>query len=212
MNVLGTTKHSLCSFINTSLTIRLYCIAQLVHSTTAPSNVTAGIILPAALLSRVHSSVCAMSGLMRLMRDPVSWHHWDTYQVAVALLWLPPGCPFVAWCVYAGHKLMGKAAITSGLHLGRSEVLRSLRHYWWAQSQGQGHHTNNHLEEERKKRTYLTICLEKMINGYCQTNNGTISEGKLGKFLRNGLELGVCIYMGFSECRDTMKWLKAVVM
>ena len=36
----------------------------LVRSTTAQSNVTAGIGLPAALLSRVHHSVCALSGLM----------------------------------------------------------------------------------------------------------------------------------------------------
>ena len=35
----------------------------------------AGISLPDALSSRVHHSVCALSGLMR---DPVSWHHWDT--------------------------------------------------------------------------------------------------------------------------------------
>ena len=36
----------------------------LVRSTTAQSNVTAGIGLPAALLSRVHHSVYALSGLM----------------------------------------------------------------------------------------------------------------------------------------------------
>ena len=40
---------------------------------------------------------------------------------------------------------MGKAPITSGLHLRRSEVLRSLKHYLQAQSQG--HHTINHLDE-----------------------------------------------------------------
>ena len=61
-----------------------------VRSTTAPSNVTAGIALPAALLSKVHHSVCA---LFRSIKDPVSWHHWDTFPVVAAQLWLPPGCP-----------------------------------------------------------------------------------------------------------------------
>ena len=38
-----------------------------------------------------------------------------------------------------------KATLTSGLLLGRSEVLRSFRHYLRAQSQG--YHTIDHLEE-----------------------------------------------------------------
>ena len=47
----------------------------LLHSTTAPSSVTAGIGLPGALLSRVHHNGCAFSGLMR---DRGPWHYWDT--------------------------------------------------------------------------------------------------------------------------------------
>ena len=39
------------------------------------------------LLSIVHHGICALSGLMR---DPESWHHWDT--LCFALLWLPTGC------------------------------------------------------------------------------------------------------------------------
>ena len=42
-------------------------------------------------------------------------------------------------------KLVGKATLTSGLLLERPEVLRSLRHYLWVQSQG--HHTIDRLEE-----------------------------------------------------------------
>ena len=42
-------------------------------------------------------------------------------------------------------RLVGKATITRGLHLWRSEVLRSLRHYQWAHSQG--YHTIDHPEE-----------------------------------------------------------------
>ena len=39
----------------------------------------------------------------------------------------------------------GKATLTSGLLLGRFEMLRSLRHYLRAQNQG--HHTIDRLEE-----------------------------------------------------------------
>ena len=39
----------------------------------------------------------------------------------------------------------GKATLTSGSFLGRTEVLRSLRHYLRAQSQG--HHTIDRLKE-----------------------------------------------------------------
>ena len=38
-----------------------------------------------------------------------------------------------------------RTTLTSGLLLGRFEVLRSLKHYMRAQSQG--HHTIDHLEE-----------------------------------------------------------------
>ena len=47
-------------------------------------------------------------------------------------------------------RLAGKATLTSGLHLGRSEVLRSLRHYLRAQIQG--HHTIDHLAERGVER------------------------------------------------------------
>ena len=44
----------------------------------------------------------------------------------------------------------GKATLPSGLLLGRSEVLRNLRHYLRAQSQG--HHTIDRLEERGVER------------------------------------------------------------
>ena len=40
-------------------------------------------------------------------------------------------------------RLAGKATLTSGLLLGTSEVLRNLKHYLRAQSQG--HHTTDRL-------------------------------------------------------------------
>ena len=42
-------------------------------------------------------------------------------------------------------RLAGKATLTSSLLLGKSEVLRSLRHY--LRTQCQGHHTIDRLEE-----------------------------------------------------------------
>ena len=47
----------------------------------------------------------------------------------------------------------GKATPTSGLLLGRSEVLRSLKHY--LRTQSQGHHTIDRLEERGVKRGSL---------------------------------------------------------
>ena len=44
-------------------------------------------------------------------------------------------------------RLADKAAVTSGFFLGRSEVLRSLRHYLRTQSQGLGYHTIDRLKE-----------------------------------------------------------------
>ena len=47
-------------------------------------------------------------------------------------------------------RLAGKAALISGLLIERSEVLRNLRHYLRAQSQG--HHTIDRLEERGVER------------------------------------------------------------
>ena len=67
-------------------------------------------------------------------------------------------CGLLMYCPgHAGAKgngradrLAGKATLTSGLLLGRSEVLRSLRHYLRAQSQGR--HTIYRLEERGVER------------------------------------------------------------
>ena len=59
-------------------------------------------------------------------------------------------------------RLAGKATLTSGLFLGRFEVLRSLRHYLRAQSQG--HHTTDRLEA-LKEASSLKASLLQAING-----------------------------------------------
>ena len=68
--------------------------------------------------------------------------------------------PKLLWVHCPGHagmkgndpadRLAGKATLTSGLLLGSSEVLRSLRHYLRAQSQR--HRTIDRLEERGVER------------------------------------------------------------
>ena len=107
-------------------------------------------------------------------------------------------CRVVRWVYCPGHsgvkgngradRLAGKAALTSGLLLGRSEVLMSLRHYLRAQSQG--YHTIDRLEErgvERgsARRSSLKGRERDLVN---QTNIGTLSNATLGKFLSDRME------------------------
>ena len=85
-------------------------------------------------------------------------------------------------------RLAGKATLTGGSLLGRSEVLRSLRHYLRAQSQG--HHTIGHLEERgmgrgSARRSSLKGREMAIVN---QTNIGTVSKATLRKFLRHGVK------------------------
>ena len=113
------------------------------------------------------------------------------------------------WVYYPGHagvkgndgadRLAGKASITGSLHLGRSEVLRSLRHYLLAQSQG--HHTIDRLEERGVERGSTQrsslIGRERAIHNL--TSIGTVSKASLGKLLR--------VHIGFSKRIDTfLNW------
>ena len=114
------------------------------------------------------------------------------------------------WVHCAGHagvkqndwadRLVGKATLTSGLLLKRSEVLRSLRHYLWVLSQG--HDTIDRLEERGTERESVRWSSLKgweraIVN---QTNIGTISKSTQGKLLRDGVEHT----WAFSECIDTI--------
>ena len=85
-------------------------------------------------------------------------------------------------------RMASKATLRSGLLFGRSEVLRSLRHYLLAQSQG--HHTIDRLEErgvERgsARRFSLKEREEAIVS---QTNIGTVSKVTFGKLLKDGEE------------------------
>ena len=76
----------------------------------------------------------------------------------------------------------------SGLLLGRSEVLRSLRHY--LRAQGQQHRTIHRLEERGVERGSARRSSlkgrERVI--VSQTNIGTVSKATLGKLVRDGVE------------------------
>ena len=84
------------------------------------------------------------------------------------------------------NKLSGKAATISNLRLRRSEVLRSLKHYMWAQSQG--HRTIDHQEKRSVERgSARQSSLKGMREGRCQSdklwnrfrgNAGETSEGQ----------------------------------
>ena len=87
--------------------------------------------------------------------------------------------------------LTGKATLTSGLLLKRSEVLRSSGRYLRAQSQA--HHTIDRLEERERERerdvergsASLKRREKAIVN---QTNIKTVSKAILGKLLRDGVE------------------------
>ena len=82
----------------------------------------------------------------------------------------------------------GKATLPSGLLLGRSEVLRNLRHCLRAQSQGQ--HTIDRLQERGVERGSARRSSLKGREGAIvnQTNIETVSKATLGKLLRDGVE------------------------
>ena len=98
----------------------------------------------------------------------------------------------------------GKATLISGLLFGRSDVLRSLRHY--LRIQNQGYQAIDRLEEKgvergSARRSSLKGRERAIVN---QTNIGTVSKATLGKRLRDGVER---IIMGFSE-RVIPSWIE----
>ena len=128
----------------------------------------------------------AMS-LLQKVKSPI----WNVSMVDIHLRKL-------LWVYHPGHagvkgndqadRLAGKAPITNGLLLGRSEVLRSLRHY--LREQSQEHHTIDRLEQKgvergSARRSYLKGRERAIVS---QTNIGTVSNATLGKLLRDWAE------------------------
>ena len=119
--------------------------------------------------------------LLKKVKNGMGSPHWNLSMVYIHLRKLIRNCP--------GHagvngndqadRLADKATLTNGMLLGRSEVLRSLRHYLRAQSQG--HHTIDRLEErgvERgsARRSSLKGRERIIVN---ETNIGTVSAASL---------------------------------
>ena len=109
-----------------------------------------------------------------------SVHWWLSHQRPVRV-----GLHCQARCDYHPWR---QCSLTSGSLLGRSEVLRNLRHYLRAQSQG--YHTTDRLEErsvERgsARRSSLKGRETTIVN---QANTGTVSKATLGEPLRDGVE------------------------
>ena len=97
------------------------------------------------------------------------------------------------------ERLGGKATLTSGVLLGSSEVLRSLKHYLRAQSQR--HHTTDRLEERgveggSARRSSLKGRERAVVS---QTNIGTF-RGNVGE----ASERRRGTHMGFPEGTDTI--------
>ena len=85
--------------------------------------------------------------------------------------------------------LVSKATIIRGLHLGRSGVLRSLRHF--LQTQNQGHHIINHLEErgvERGSTWRPFVWKDKKELWSVRPTSGLFQGQRLCKYLRNRVE------------------------
>ena len=104
----------------------------------------------------------------------------------------------VLWVYCLGHagvkgndradRLAGKETLASGLLLGRSEELRSFRHYLRAQSQG--HHITDRLEERGVERgsdrqSSLKGRERAIVN---QPKVGRVSMATLGKLLNAKLK------------------------
>ena len=129
-----------------------------------------------------------------------SVHWWLSHQRPVRV-----GLHCQARCDYHPWR---QCSLTRGLLFGRSEVLRSLKHY--LRTPSQWHHTIDRLEErgvERGSARRSSLKRRERARAFVnQTNIGTVSKATLGKLLRDGVE---SIIMGFSERIDIiLNWTK----
>ena len=137
--------------------------------------------------------ICMSSSLQ------IQWAYcnkWKLEWTAPTGIWyinLPWRCQWmyswICWSEGNDHqaRLASKAAITNVFLLRRSEVLRSLRHCLWSQSQG--HHTIDRLEErgiERGNTQWSSLQGgERVVNN--RTNMGAVSKATVRKLLRDGV-------------------------
>ena len=102
-------------------------------------------------------------------------------------------------------RLVGKATFTSGLLLGRSEMLRRLRQFLWAQSQG--HHIIDHLEERGVEKGSAR---RSSLKGWERRPLSVRWTVEL--FQRHHFERGGGVHMGFSEHIAIPSWTELKFM
>ena len=87
------------------------------------------------------------------------------------------------------HRLVGKTTVTSGLHLKRPKVLRSLRLYLWGTKPQTPHHRQPGGERGIQRRsTWWSPSKRWMRAIISQMNGGTVSQETLGKLLTDETE------------------------
>ena len=115
---------------------------------------------------------------------------------------------------YRADRLAGKALITGGLRLGRSKVMRSLRHYLRAHSQG---HRPPEGERRRKRsvqRSSLRGQKRAIVN---QTKIWNCSKGNIGKTPERpgGAHLGfperIYTTLNWTELNWTQPWVSQII-
>ena len=106
--------------------------------------------------------------------------------------------PKLLWIYCPGHagvsgneradKLASAADITSGLQLGRAEVLRGLRNF--LNTDKPEHHSTDHLKERgvEKGSSRHSTHQGRERSVFNQANIGTVSRATLGRLLRDGAE------------------------
>ena len=100
-----------------------------------------------------------------------------------------------------------ESTIRSGLRLGRSQVLRSLRCYLRAQSQG--HHTIDRLEERGfRKRKRWTIFFDRREGVMPSDQHGNCSRCKAGYLRWQSLKFGIHSPQDLRDC-STLSSFKA---
>ena len=147
------------------------------HSTTATQTVTTNTVVTQPLLQKVESGMGCPD--------------WHTAMHGLRLQRLP-------WIYCPGHagvsgneradRLASTADITSGLQLGRAEVLRGLRNF--LSMDKPEHHSIDRLKErgvEKGSGRHSTLQgRERSV--FNQANIGTVSRATLGRLLRDGAE------------------------
>ena len=148
------------------------------------------ILMSALTITGLHVAPVAMN-LLQKVESGMGCPDWHTAMHSLRLqrlLWIYcPGHAGVSGNERA-DRLASTADITSGLHLGRAEVLRGLRNF--LSTDKPEHHSIDRLKErgvEKGSGRHSTLQgRERSV--FNQTNTGTVPRATLGRLLRDGAE------------------------